>query len=64
MFSNLYLLQKDVNSKNVVKIAKEVKELSFLNNSQSLHSEDINNIATVLEKIVAVKQKENEVGTS
>ena len=58
----LYLLQKDVSENNVVKIAEKVKELSFHNKSHSLYPEDINNIATVLEKIVAAKQKENEVG--
>ena len=58
----LCLLQKKVNISNVVNITQEVKRLSVDNSSHPLQAGDIDNIATVLKKIVEVKQKANEVG--
>ncbi|XP_028393491.1 adhesion G-protein coupled receptor G6-like [Dendronephthya gigantea] len=55
------LVQKNVTSNNVAKIAKQMKNLSIANPKMSLHPGDINNIATVLEKIVGVKDKANEI---
>ena len=46
----------------MVNITQEVKELSVVNTSRRLQARDISNIATILQKIVAVKQKANEVG--
>ncbi|CAB3977978.1 neurogenic locus notch homolog 1-like [Paramuricea clavata] len=58
---DLFLLaQKEVNISNVVNITQELKKLSVDNSSHPLQAGDINNIATVLQKIVAVKQKANE----
>ncbi len=52
-----------MNIRNVVKTAQEVKNLSFVNETNhTLQAGDISNIATVLEKIVTVKRKANEVG--
>jgi flagellar assembly factor FliW len=56
------LLQKEVNISNVVNITKEVKKLSVNNSSHPLQAPDVSNIATILQKVVAVKQKANEVG--
>ena len=49
-----------MNISNVVNITQEVKKLSV--SSHPLQARDISNIATILQKIVAVKQKANEVG--
>ncbi|CAB3990694.1 neurogenic locus Notch -like [Paramuricea clavata] len=59
---DLFLLsQKEVNISNVVNITKEVKKLSVKNPSHPLQAPDVSNIATILQKIVAVKQKANEI---
>ena len=56
----MFTVQKEVNISNVVNITQEVKKLSV--SSHPLRAGDISNIATILQKIVAVKQKTNEVG--
>ncbi|XP_028418860.1 adhesion G protein-coupled receptor E1-like [Dendronephthya gigantea] len=60
---DLFLLaQEDVNINNLVNISRDVRNLSSVNPTDStLKSGDISNIATVLEKIVAVKVKSNEI---
>ncbi|CAB4012859.1 fibropellin-1 isoform X4 [Paramuricea clavata] len=56
---DLFLLsQKEVNISNVVNVTKEVKKLSV--SRHPLQAGDIGNIATILQKIVAVKQKANK----
>ena len=51
-----------MNVSNVVEVSEEVKNLSSFKPGQTLPPGDIANIATILEKIVSVKQKANEVG--
>ncbi|CAB4012429.1 adhesion G- coupled receptor G7-like, partial [Paramuricea clavata] len=53
------LVQKEVNVSNVAETTQEIKSLS--SDGQTLEAGDISNIATVLEKIVSVKQKANEI---
>lgn len=55
-------LQKEVNVSNVVKIAQELNNLSAVDQGSTLNAGDIENIATILENIAAVKEKANEVG--
>lgn len=49
-----------MNVSNVAETTQEIKSLS--SDGQTLEAGDISNIATVLGKIVSVKQKANEVG--
>ena len=49
-----------MNVNNVAETTQEIKSLS--SDGQTLEAGDISNIATVLGKIVSVKQKANEVG--
>ena len=58
---NYLSLQKDVNATNAMKISQDLKKLSQVNPKKTQTAEDINNIATILEKIAAVKEKTNEV---
>ncbi|XP_028411952.1 adhesion G-protein coupled receptor G6-like [Dendronephthya gigantea] len=56
---DLFLLaQEDVDTANVLKVSRDLKNLSDHNPRTS--AGDINNIATILEKIAAVKEKMNE----
>ena len=52
--------QKDVKTANAMKISEDLKNLSY-KNPKKTPAGDINNIATILEKIAAVKEKTNEV---
>ncbi|XP_028407271.1 deleted in malignant brain tumors 1 protein-like [Dendronephthya gigantea] len=55
------LSQEVVDFENVVNVTQEVRNLSFVNPEKTLQSGDISNIATILQKIVKVKQKSSEV---
>ena len=46
----------------MVKIAQELNNLSAVDQGSTLNAGDIENIATILENIAAVKEKANEVG--
>lgn len=64
MVPNLFryiTFQKDVNNSNVVETAEQVKNLSSVTPEETLKDGDITNIATILEKIVSVKEDANEV---
>ena len=51
-----------MNKSNVVAITEEVKNLSSVDQSDTLGAGDISNVATVLEKIVSVNHNATEVG--
>ena len=51
-----------MNVSNVVNVSKEIKDLSSVKPGQSLPPGDIASIASILENIVLVKEKANEVG--
>ncbi|XP_028416710.1 deleted in malignant brain tumors 1 protein-like [Dendronephthya gigantea] len=55
------LSQEVVDLENVVNVTQEVRNLSFVNPEKTLQSGDISNIATILQKIVKVKQKSSQV---
>ncbi|XP_028416707.1 adhesion G-protein coupled receptor G6-like isoform X1 [Dendronephthya gigantea] len=57
------LSQKDINTGNVVTATEQLKELSVVDPEKigTSQAEEITNIAKTLEKIVAVKQKSNEI---
>ncbi|XP_028411938.1 adhesion G-protein coupled receptor G6-like [Dendronephthya gigantea] len=55
------LSEEEVNVNNVVKIVEELKNLSIVDQNSTLNAGDIDNIATVLENIAAVKGKANEI---
>ena len=42
-------------------VTRELRNLSFVNPEKTLLPEEIGNIATILQNIVAVKEKSNEV---
>ena len=58
VFSFLFV-KKPINSTTVVSVANKAEQLS--SSAEELIPEDIGNIATVLEKIVDVKGKSDEV---
>ena len=60
-FSFLFSVQKNVNSSNAVEVSIEIKKLSYP--GKNLIPDDVINAASILEKIVAVKEKADEVNT-
>ncbi|XP_028399494.1 adhesion G-protein coupled receptor G6-like [Dendronephthya gigantea] len=55
------LAQTKVNVSNVVKISKQLKNLSVVDEESTLRAGDIVNIATILGNIAAVGEKANEI---
>ena len=56
-----YSFQEVVDYKNVANVTRELRNLSFINPEKTLLPEEIGDIATILQNIVAVKEKSNEV---